>query len=131
RGQWITGRGWIETFWKPPQFPTRQDLDKFAPRNPVFLTRADGHGAIANSAALKIAKIDKTTPNPFGGEILKDKASGEPTGMLLDNAMDLVEKSIPKPSAAERDRKSTRLNSSHVAISYAVFCLKKKKLNIL
>src|SRR5256886_1172537 len=103
-GKWITGRGWIETFWKPPQFPTRQDLDKIAPRNPVFLTRADGHGAIANSAALKIAKIDKTTPNPFGGEILKDKASGEPTGMLLDNAMDLVEKSIPKPSAAERQQ---------------------------
>src|SRR5438105_1248647 len=102
--KWITGRGWIETFWKPAQFPTRQDLDKIAPRNPVFLTRADGHGAIANSAALKIAKIDKTTPNPFGGEILKDKASGEPTGMLLDNAMDLVEKSIPKPSAAERQQ---------------------------
>src|SRR5207244_13455809 len=104
RDQWLTGRRLIETFWKPPQFPTRQDLDKTAPRNPVFLARADGHGAIANSAALKIAKIDKTTPNPFGGEILKDKASGEPTGMLLDNAMDLVEKSIPKPSAAERQQ---------------------------
>jgi len=58
RDKWITGRGWIETFWKPPQFPTRQDLDKIAPNNPVFLTRADGHAAIANSAALKIAKID-------------------------------------------------------------------------
>jgi predicted amidohydrolase YtcJ len=103
RDKWITGRGWIETFWKPPQFPTRQDLDKIAPDNPVFLTRADGHAAIVNSAALKIAKIDKNTPTPFGGEILKDKATGEPTGMLLDNAMDLVEKSIPKPTAAERD----------------------------
>jgi len=104
RGHWVTGRGWIETFWKPPQFPTRQDLDKIAPHNPVFLTRADGHGAIANSAALKIAKIDKKTANPFGGEILKDKASGEPTGMLLDNAMDLVEKTIPKSTAAEREQ---------------------------
>src|SRR5213082_2275409 len=93
-GKWITGRGWIETFWKPPQFPTRQDLDKIAPNNPVFLTRADGHAAIVNSAALRIAKIDKHTPNPFGGEILKDKATGEPNGMLLDNAMDLVEKNI-------------------------------------
>src|SRR5437763_1225221 len=102
-GKWITGRGWIETFWTPPQFPTRQDLDKIAPRNPVFLTRADGHAAIANSTALKIAKIDKNTPNPFGGEILKDKATGEPNGMVLDNAMDLVEKSIPKPTAAERE----------------------------
>jgi predicted amidohydrolase YtcJ len=104
RDKWITGRGWIETFWKPPNFPTRQDLDKIAPDNPVFLTRADGHAAIANSAALKIARIDKSTPNPFGGEILKDKATGEPTGMLLDNAMDLVEKSIPKPTAAEREQ---------------------------
>ena len=71
-GKWVTGRGWIETFWKPPQFPTRVDLDKIAPDNPVLLTRADGHAAIANSAALQIAKIDKNMPNPFGGEILRD-----------------------------------------------------------
>ena len=103
RGKWITGRGWIETFWKPSQFPTRQDLDKVAPRNPVLLTRADGHAAIANTAALKMAKIDKDTPNPFGGEILKDKTTGEPTGMLLDNAQDLVAKNIPKPTSAERE----------------------------
>ena len=76
-GKWITGRGWIETFWKPPQFPTRTDLDKIAPDNPAFLTRADGHAAVANSAALKIANIDQHTPNPFGGQILKDK-TGEP-----------------------------------------------------
>ncbi len=104
RDKWITGRGWIETFWKPPQFPTRQDLDKIAPDNPVFLTRADGHAAIVNSAALKIAKIDKNTPNPFGGEILKDKATSEPNGMLLDNAQELVAKNIPKPTEAEREQ---------------------------
>src|SRR6266852_1068301 len=103
-GKWITGRGWIETFWKPPEFPSRQDLDAIAPDNPVFLTRADGHAAIANSAALKIAKIDKNMPNPFGGEILNDKKTGEPTGMLLDNAQDLVEKNIPKPTQAEREQ---------------------------
>src|SRR5256714_10308976 len=103
-GKWITGRGWIETFWKPAQFPTREDLDKAAKENPLFLTRADGHASVANSAALKIAKIDKNTPNPFGGEILKDKQTGEPTGMLLDNAMDLVEKNIPKPTAADREQ---------------------------
>ena len=104
RDQWITGRGWIETFWKPPQFPTRQDLDKIAPDNPVFLTRADGHAAIVNSAALKIAEIDKNTPNSFGGEILKDKATSEPNGMLLDNAQELVAKNIPKPTEAEREQ---------------------------
>jgi predicted amidohydrolase YtcJ len=104
RGKWIIGRGWIETFWKPPQFPTKQDLDRIAPNNPVFLTRADGHAAIANSAALNIAKIDKNAANPFGGEILKDKTTGEPTGMLLDNAMDLAAKNIPKPTEAEREK---------------------------
>jgi predicted amidohydrolase YtcJ len=104
RGKWITGRGWIETFWKPPQFPTRQDLDKIASDNLVFLTRADGHASVASSTALKIAKIDKNTPNPFGGEILKDKTTGEPTGMLLDNAQDLVAKHVPKPTQAEREQ---------------------------
>jgi predicted amidohydrolase YtcJ len=102
--KWITGRGWIETFWKPAQFPTRRDLDKVAPENPVFLTRADGHASVANSAALKIAGIDNNTPNPFGGEILKDKTTGEPTGMLTDSAEGLVRKNIPTPSAAERER---------------------------
>jgi predicted amidohydrolase YtcJ len=100
--KWITGRGWIETFWKSPEFPTRADLDKIAPNNPVFLTRADGHATVANSAALKIAGITRDTANPFGGEILKDK-SGEPTGMLLDNAEDLVASKIPKQTDAERE----------------------------
>ena len=104
RGKWITGRGWIETFWKPPRFPTRQDLDKIAPDNPVHLTRADGHAAVASSAALRIAKIDQNTANPFGGEILRDKTTGEPTGMLLDNAQDLVARNIPKPTETEREQ---------------------------
>jgi hypothetical protein len=98
-GKWITGRGWIETFWKPPQFPMREDLDKIAPDNPLFLTRADGHASVANSAALKIAKINKNTPDPFGGQILK--TNGEPNGMLLDNAQDLVVRNIPKPTEPE------------------------------
>jgi predicted amidohydrolase YtcJ len=102
KGKWITGRGWIETFWKPAEFPSRQDLDKVAPDNPVFLTRADGHASVVNSAGLKIAKIDRDTPNPFGGEISKTK--GEPNGMLLDNARDLVAKHVPKPTEAEREQ---------------------------
>ena len=100
-GKWITGRGWIETFWKPPEFPTRQDLDKIAPNNPVFLTRADGHASIANSAALKMARIDANTADPFGGQILKK--NGEPNGMLLDNAQDPVARNIPKPTEGEHE----------------------------
>src|SRR6266446_1333298 len=103
-GEWISGRGWIETFWTPPVFPTRWDLDKVAPNNPVILTRADGHGTVVNSAALKIAGIDKYTPSPFGGEISKDKQRGEPNGMLLDAAQGLVRRHLPPTSTAEEEQ---------------------------
>jgi predicted amidohydrolase YtcJ len=103
-GGWVTGRGWIETFWRPPVFPTRWDLDKIAPNNPVILTRADGHGTVVNSAALKIAGVDKNTASPFGGEISKDKQSGEPNGMLLDAAQGLVRRYIPATTPADEER---------------------------
>ena len=103
-GDWVTGRGWIETHWKPPVFPTRWDLDKVSPNNPVFLGRADGHGGVANSAALKIAGINKDTPNPFGGEISKDKQSGEPNGMLLDTAQGLVRRRVPPTTPEDAER---------------------------
>ncbi len=102
-GEWVTGRGWIETFWTPPAFPTRQDLDAIAPDNPVFLTRADGHASIVNSAALRLAGITRTTPAPAGGAINTD-AAGEPTGMLIDAAQGLVRRLVPPISDAERDR---------------------------
>jgi predicted amidohydrolase YtcJ len=103
-GEWVTGRGWIETFWKPPVFPTRADLDRIAPDNPVLLARADGHASVVNSAALKIAAIDKNTANPFGGEISKDKQTGEPNGMLLDVAQGLVRRHIPGATPADAER---------------------------
>ena len=85
-------------------FPTRWDLDKVAPNNPVILERADGHGAVANSAALRIAGIDKNTPSPFGGEISKDKQTGEPNGMLLDAAQGLVRRHLPPTSASDAEQ---------------------------
>lgn len=120
-GEWVTGRGWIETFWKPQAFPTRWDLDRIAPNNPVFLSRADGHGAVANSAALKIAKIDKNTESPFGGEIMQDKQRGEPNGMLLDRAQGLVTRHVPAETKADfeqalllADKRSTQLGWTQV-----------------
>jgi predicted amidohydrolase YtcJ len=103
-GEWVTGRGWIETHWQPPVFPTRWDLDKVSLDNPVILGRADGHGAVANSAALKLSKVDKSTPNPFGGEVSKDKQTGEPNGMLLDAAQNLVRLRVPPTSAEDAER---------------------------
>jgi predicted amidohydrolase YtcJ len=89
-GEWVTGRGWIETFWKPPVFPTRWDLDKISPNNPVALVRADGHATVANSAAIRIANVTRDSASPFGGEIMKDKQTGEPNGMFLDRAQGMV-----------------------------------------
>src|SRR5215216_4393087 len=103
-GEWVTGRGWIETHWQPPVFPTRWDLDKVSPNNPVILGRADGHGAVANSAALNLAGVDKSTANPFGGEISKDKQTGEPNGMLLDSAQGLVRWRVPPTTAEDAER---------------------------
>jgi predicted amidohydrolase YtcJ len=103
-GAWVTGRGWIETFWKPQKFPTRQDLDRISPNNPVYLVRADGHGGIANSAALKLAGITKDSTSPFGGEIMKDKQTGEPTGMLLDRAQGAVQQLVPRGGNEEADQ---------------------------
>jgi predicted amidohydrolase YtcJ len=102
-GEWVTGRGWIETFWKPPVFPTRWDLDKISPNNPVYLTRADGHAGVANSAAIKLSGVDKKTSNPFGGEIMRDK-SGEPNGMFLDQAQGLIARHIPSRGTDEGEQ---------------------------
>lgn len=117
-GEWVTGRGWIETFWQPPVFPTRWDLDKVAPNNPVFLTRADGHGAVANSAALKIGNITKETRDPFGGQVLRDKQSGEPTGMLLDNAQSFVARHIPARTEGDLDQAIVLANKRSIELGW-------------
>src|SRR5882762_663666 len=100
-GEWLTGRGWIESRWSPAVFPSKADLDAVVTDRPALLNRADGHAAVANSLALKLAGIDRNTPDPAGGQILKDSATGEPTGMLIDNAVDPVQRLIPPPTDAD------------------------------
>lgn len=100
-GRWVVGRGWIESKWTPPAFPTAAELDAAAPDHPVNLTRADGHAIVVNSRALKLAGIDRTTPNPSGGEIVRDARTGEATGMLVDGAKRLVESLIPPPGPGD------------------------------
>ena len=94
-GDWIIGRGWIDKVWPEKRFPTRWDLDSFAPNNPVVLERADGHAVVVNSTVLKLANIDSNTEDPQGGFIEKD-INGEPTGLLVDMAMNLIADFIPK-----------------------------------
>jgi len=113
-GEWITGGGWDHTLWPEKRFPNRQQLDAVAPKNPAILTHISGHVAVANSLALKSAEIDKTTPNPPGGEIERD-ALGEPTGMLKEYAaMTLVKVRIPDPTPEQR-RKGIELVLGNVA----------------
>lgn len=96
---WIQGGNWDHESWPSKALPTRQLVDPVTPRNPVLLSRLDGHMALANSLALQRAGITSATPDPEGGTIVRD-AGGEPTGVLKDNAEELVTRVIPAPSRA-------------------------------
>jgi len=102
-GHWLTGGGWDHTLWEKKLLPTRQDLDKVTGDHPAFLSRIDGHIAIANSAALKKAGITATTQMPEGGAIDLD-SNGEPTGIVRESAQGLVDRVIPPATHAERRR---------------------------
>ena len=102
-GAWIRGHGWNQNVWGG-QFPTRADLDRAAPEHPVYLTAKSGHAGWANSLALKMAGVTSSTPNPIGGEIVRDAAAGtvgEPTGIFFEDALELVSKFIPEPTAQQ------------------------------
>jgi hypothetical protein len=98
-GAWIRGHGWNQNVWGGV-FPTKADLDRVAPEHPVYLTAKSAHAACANSLALKLAGITSSTPNPAGGEIVRD-AQGEPTGVFFEDAMALISKLIPEPTAQQ------------------------------
>jgi len=102
--EWLIGRGWDQNKWKGQKFPTKASLDAAIKDRPVLLRRIDGHAAWVNSKALAAAGITKATKDPAGGKIIRDK-KGEPTGVLVDNAMDLVDAKMPTPSAETRERR--------------------------
>lgn len=93
--EWIQGRGWNQNEWDVKEFPTKELLDKAFPNKPVFIIRVDGHAAIANSFALRMASVDENTKIDGGELIIKD---GKLTGVLIDNAIELVRKIIPEVS---------------------------------
>ncbi len=103
-GQWIVGQGWNESLWGETEFPTRADLDPITgPDRPALFSRSDMHGAVANSAALYLAGIDASTPNPPGGIIDRD-AEGKPTGVLRELAIALVGRHIPSVDGQQLDQ---------------------------
>ena len=97
---WIKGRGWNQVLWPGKQFPNMADLDAQISDRPVWLERIDGHAGWANKKAMDLAGITRETVSPPGGEIILDQ-QGEPSGILIDNAMRLVMDIIPEPNTAE------------------------------
>ncbi len=98
---WILGRGWDQNDWNDKSFPSKDELDKLFPDIPVFLERIDGHAAIANTEAFRLAGITNGTAVQGG---IIEKRDGKFTGILLDNAMDQVKKVIPAPTREEKIR---------------------------
>ena len=103
QGEWIRGHGWNQNNW-PEGFGNCADLDAITTHHPVYLTAKSLHAAWANSAALKLAGVTPSTPDPDGGKVLRD-SSGKPTGILLESAMALVESAIP-PVTVDQTREN-------------------------
>ncbi len=100
---WILGRGWNQELWGLGRFPTAAELDAVVGDKPVWLTRVDGHAGWANTRALAAAGITALTKDPVGGKIERVAAGGKPAGVLVDTAMDLVDKFVPAPRPEDRD----------------------------
>ncbi len=100
-GDWIVGSGWDETLWPVKVTPTRWDLDSVSGEHPVFLSRIDGHIAVANTRALQLAGVSLASKDPQGGHIDRNE-TGEPTGILRDTAMSAVDAILPKPTREKR-----------------------------
>lgn len=102
KGAWIRNGNWDHQRWSPAALPTHQLIDAVTPDNPVFVWRLDGHMALANSVAMKLAGLDRSTRDVPGGEIVRDK-DGNPTGILKDQATSLIERIMPPLSDRELD----------------------------
>ena len=113
KGRWITGGDWDHERWSDAKLPTRDLIDSVTPDTPVFVSRLDGHMALANSLALRLAGVTGQTLDPPGGVIVRDK-SGEPTGVLKDAAQSFVWKVIP-PARFEEKLAAARAASDYAA----------------
>src|SRR5262249_30380952 len=102
-GAWVEGRGWNQNLWPTKEFPDARVLDAVLADRPAAARPVDGHALWVNSAALRAAKIDAATRDPDGGRILR-RPDGSPSGVLVDNAMDLVVGVQPAPTDADRER---------------------------
>jgi predicted amidohydrolase YtcJ len=116
KGEWILNGNWDHQSFDPPELPRKEWIDEVTLHNPLCINRHDGHMVLANSLALKIAGITRDTLSPKGGEIIKDRRTGEPTGILKDAAIELVMKHIPEPSL------KVKMKAAEVALERAAEC---------
>src|SRR5213078_1766469 len=107
KGEWILGGRWDETKWPKQELPTKELVDGVTGSTPIFVERYDGHEALANSAAMKLAGVDAKTKDVPGGVIVRDP-SGNPTGIFKDAAEELIYKAIPPISHEQRVRVARR-----------------------
>src|SRR5438093_3555411 len=107
KGEWILGGRWDETKWPKQELPTKELVDGVTGSTPIFVERYDGHEALANSAAMKLAGVDAKTKDVPGGVIVRDP-SRNPTGIFKDAAQELIYKAIPPISHEQRVRVARR-----------------------
>jgi len=113
KGRWVLGGDWDHELWPGAPLPAKEWIDGLTPETPVFVSRLDGHMALANSLALRLAGVTRDTKDPAGGVIVRD-AAGEPTGVLKDAAMGLVYRVVPDSTFQEK-LEAARAASRHAA----------------
>src|SRR5437660_2041896 len=114
RGRWVTGVDWAHERWPDAKLPTNELMDRYTPDTPIFVNRLDGHMALANSLALKLAGVTRETKDPPGGVVVRDPKTSEPTGILKDAAQSFVWKVIPAASFEEK-LAAARAATNHAA----------------
>jgi len=121
-GELIRGGHWEHEMFIDKKWPTKELLDKVSPNNPVMLSRADGHSVLVNSYVLKASGITKDTPNPFGGEIQKDPVTGEPTGIIKENAEGIIKTGEVKPERTSEEENARVWKGYLLALKEAREC---------
>ena len=119
KGELIYGGHWEHEMFSTREWPTKELIDAVSPDNPVVLRRTDGHSALVNSFVLKQSGITKNTADPFGGEIMRDPVTGEPTGILKESAMSLIRTGAIKVERTEQEEREREWTGYLMALQMA------------